>query len=64
MLLCKKRDALLKRCMGEHSDLEEGRAMFCVRNSFTMKKGVLYVNTMPKGETERLLAFIVIFTHQ
>ena len=39
MLLCKKRDALLKRCMGEHSDLEEGRAMFRVRNSFTWKRG-------------------------
>ena len=24
-----------------------------------MKNGVLYVNTMPKGETEGLLAFVV-----
>ena len=33
------------------------------RNSFTMKNGVLYVNTMPKGETEGLLAFVVPSAH-
>ena len=59
-----KTDALLRRCMGEHSDLEEGKALFRVRNSFTMKKGMLYVvNTMPKGKTEGLLAFVVPSTH-
>ena len=59
-----KRDALLRRCMGEHSDLEVGKALFCTRNSFTMKKGMLYVNTMPKGKTEGLLAFVVPSAHQ
>ena len=59
-----KRDALLRRCMGEHSDSEEGKALFRIRNSFTMKKGMLYVNTMPKGKTEGLLAFVVPSTHQ
>ena len=29
-----------------------------------MKKGMLYVNTMPKGETEGLLAFVVPSAHQ
>ena len=58
-----KRDALLRRCMGEHSDLEEGKVLFRIRNSFTMKKGMLYVNTMPKGKTEGLLAFVVSSTH-
>ena len=33
-----KRDTLLKRCLGEHSDSEEGKALFHVRNSFTMKE--------------------------
>ena len=28
-----------------------------------MKKGVLYVNTMPKGKTEGLLAFVVPAVH-
>ena len=59
-----KRDALLRTCMGKHSDSEEGMALFHVRNSFTMKKGILYVNTMPKGETEGLLAFVDPSTHQ
>ena len=36
-----KRDALLRTCMGEHSDSEEGKALFRVRNTFTMKKGML-----------------------
>ena len=60
----KKRDALLRRCMGEHSDSEEGQALFCVRNCFTMKNGMLYVNTMPTGKTEGLLTFVVPSTHQ
>ena len=34
-----KRDALLRTCMGKHSDSEEGKALFRIRNSFTMKKG-------------------------
>ena len=58
-----KRDALLKTCMGEHSDLEEGKALFHARNNFIMKKGILYVNIMPKGETEGLLAFMVPSEH-
>ena len=33
------RDALLKRCMGEHSESEEGQARFHIQDSFTMKKG-------------------------
>ena len=58
-----KRDALLKTCMGKHSDSEEGKALFCIRNSFIIKKGMLYVNIMPKGKTERLLAFMVPSAH-
>ena len=59
-----KGDTLLRTCMGKHSDSEEGKALFHVRNSFTMKKGMLYVNTIPKGETEGLLAFVVPSAHQ
>ena len=50
--------------MGEHSDSEKGKALFHIRNSFIMKKGMLYVNMMPKGETKGLLAFVVPSTHQ
>ena len=59
-----KRDALLKTCMGEHSDSEEGKALFRIRNNLTIKKGMLYVNIMPKGETEGLLAFVVPSAHR
>ena len=59
-----KRDALLRTCMGKHSDSEEGKALFRIRNSFTMKKGMLHVNIMPKGETEGLLAFVVPSAHR
>ena len=41
----------------------EGKALFRARNSFIMKKGMLYVNIMPKGETEGLLAFVVPSAH-
>ena len=59
-----KRDALLKQCMSEHSTSEEGKALYRVRNNLTMKKGLMYVNIMPKGETEGLLAFMVPSSHR
>ena len=58
-----KRDALLKTCMGEHSDSEEGKALFRARNNLIMEKGMLYMCIMPKGETEGLLAFIIPSAH-
>ena len=59
-----RRDALLKTCMGEHSTSEEGKVLFHVRNNFTIRKGLLYVNITPKGETEGLLAFVVPSAHR
>ena len=59
-----RRDALLKTCMGEHSNSKEGKVLFHVRNNFTMRKGLLYVNIMPRGETEGLLAFVVPSAHR
>ena len=59
-----KRDTLLRTCVGEHSDSEEGKVLFRIRNSFTMKKRMLYVNITPKGATEGLLAFVVPSAHQ
>ena len=56
-----KRDALLKTCMDEHLDSEEGKALFHIRNNLTIKKGMLYVNIMPKGETEALLSLCGAF---
>ena len=59
-----RRDTLLKECMGEHSTSEEGKALFCVRNNLTMRKGLMHVNITPKGKTEGLLAFVVPSTHR
>ena len=49
--------------MGEHSNSEEGKALFCVRNNLTIRKELLYMNIMPKGKTEGLLAFVVPSAH-
>ena len=59
-----KRDTLLKECMSEHLTSEEGKALFHVRNNLTMRKGLMYVNIMPKGKTEGLLAFVVPSAHR
>ena len=50
--------------MGKHSDSEEGKVLFHVRNSLVIKKGMLYVNIMPKGKTEGLVDFVVLSAHQ
>ena len=39
--------------------MEEGRALFCVCNTLVLSKGLLYISTMPKGEVEGVLAFLV-----
>ena len=54
-----KRDALLKKYLGDNMDTEEGCALFCVRNSLVLSKGLLYVSTTPKGEAKGILAFLV-----
>ena len=54
-----KRDALLKKYLGDNMDTEEGHALFHVCNSLVLSKGLLSVNTTPKGETEGILAFLV-----
>ena len=63
-IIPQKRDTLFKECMSEHSTSEEGKALYHVRNNLTLRKGLMYVNIMPKGETEGLLAFIVPSTHR
>ena len=54
-----KRDALLKKYLGDNVDTEERHALFCMCNSLVLSKGLLYVNTTPKGEAEEILAFLV-----
>ena len=54
-----KRDALLKKYLGSLADMEEGCALFCTCNSLVLSKRLLYISTMPKGELEGVLAFLV-----
>ena len=57
--LPQKRDALLKKYLGSQVDTEEGHALFHMCNSLVLSKGLLYIRTMPKGEVEGVLAFLV-----
>ena len=55
-----KRDALLRKSLGDHVNMEEGHALFHMHNGLVMSKGLLYVSTMPKREVEGVLAFLVL----
>ena len=57
--LLPKRDVMLKWYLGCHTEMEEGHALFHVWNSLVLNKGVMYIGTMPKGEAEGILAFVV-----
>ena len=50
---------LLKKYLGDNVDTEEVCALFHVHNNLVLSKGLLYVNTTPKGEAEEILAFLV-----
>ena len=54
-----KRDALIKKYWCSLAEMEEGRALFHVCNSLVLSKGLLYISTMPNGELEGVLAFLV-----
>ena len=52
-------DTLLKDCLGAEAETEQGKMFFRICNSLVLNKGLMYVNTTLKGETEGVLAFIV-----
>ena len=54
-----KRDALLKKYLGNQADTEEGHTLFHMHNSLVLSKGLLYISTMPKEEIEEVFAFLV-----
>ena len=57
--LLPKWDALLKECLGMEAKMELGRTFFHICNSLILNKGLMYVSTTLKGETEGVLTFIV-----
>ena len=54
-----KKNALLKKYFGDHAETEEGCGLFRVCNSLVLNKRLLYVSTMPKGDAEGILAFLI-----
>ena len=58
-MLPSRRGTLLKECLGAEAKTEQGKMFFHIHNSLILNKGLMYVNTTPKGETEGVLAFIV-----
>ena len=53
-------DAFLKERLGAEAEMEQGKMFFRIHNSLILSKGLMYVSTTPKGETEGLLAFVVL----
>ena len=53
-------DAFLKECLGVEVEMEQGKMFFCIHNSLVLSKGLMYVSTTPKGETEGVLAFVIL----
>ena len=54
-----KQDALLKECLEAEAETEQGKMLFCIRNSLILNKGLIYVSTTLKGKTEGVLTFVV-----
>ena len=54
-----KWDAILKECLGAEAETEQGKMFFRIHNSLILNKGLMYMSTTPKGETEGVLTFVV-----
>ena len=57
--LLPKWDAFLKEYLGMEAETEQGKMFFRICNSLILNKGLMYVSTTPKGETEGILTFFV-----
>ena len=53
----------LKALLAEHTSSEEGRVILWNWQNFTPHQGALYLCSMPKGETEDVLLFVVPKAH-
>ena len=54
------RDAFLKECLGAEAETEQGKMFFHICNSLILSKGLMYISTTLKGETEGVLAFVIL----
>ena len=57
--LLPKQDVLLKKYLGMEAETEQDKMLFHMCNSLILNKGLMYVSTTPKGETEGVLTFVV-----
>ena len=53
----------LRMLLVEHTSSEEGKLILWNQQNFTIHQGALYLHSMPKGETEDLLLFVVPKSH-
>ena len=59
-----KKKTDLRTLLGEHASSEEGRTIWRNCQYFMVLQGALYLHSMPKGENEDLLLFVVPKVHQ
>ena len=52
-------DTFLKECLRVEAETEQGKIFFHIHNSLVLNKGLMYMNTTPKGKTEGVLAFVI-----
>ena len=52
-------DTFLKECLRVEAETEQGKMFFRIHNNLILNKGLMYVSTTPKGETEGVLAFVI-----
>ena len=55
-----KQNAFFKECLGVGAETEQGKMFFCTHSSLVLNKGLMYVSTTPKGETEGVLTFVPV----
>ena len=57
-LLKAQKQTDLKALLVEHASSDEGNLILCNQQNFAIQ-GVMYLHSIPKGETEDLLLFVV-----
>ena len=58
-----KKKTDLRTLLGEHASSEEGQIVWRNHQNFTVLQDALYLHSMPKGQSEDLLLFVVPRAH-
>ena len=54
-----QQDTFPKECLRAEAETEQGKMFFHIHNSLILNKGLMYMSTTLKGETEGVLAFVI-----